>query len=409
MGIFKIQKEFLDPNQSKMKMRGFIVIIYTVIVFLSEIFFRNPLFEESEKVEIYFQKNINLSFFKIISDIGTIPTFFPIMIITYLLLPLNIPFSLFSVIIHASYWDNILKILYGEARPYWVFRELIPSCNGGFGNPSGHSMSSSAVYLSIWHILTSIEYFKNKILQQIILLVLFSFFILLILFSRLVLAAHSLNQVLFGGLLGISIYLFHYYVFEMEKMKSTEFFELFRSKTKKISFGIFYFVLFLISIVFYFSIKNTKIIEQNIDYINMNCKRIEDYRKFNEDGLFNSLSIFGLIGAHLGLVYFTHYLEKRNILFRYEEIYQFNQTNMKNKLFILLILLGCAFPIIIFFVLSGTMELILVYIFKIIIPYLFGGFGLFGFGLYLIIQYKFCNGIIFEDQNNDLLDSRLSI
>ena len=244
-------------TNSQFKLRIFIVILFTLMVFFPETFFRTPLFELSEEVEINFQKNIDPFFFKLISDVGTLPLFFPIMIIFFVFLPLNIPFTLFSVIIHASYWDNILKILYGEARPYWVFRDLTPSCNGGFGNPSGHSMSSSAVYLSIWHIATNNEYFENRYFQKILLLIGFSLLIVLIIFSRLVLAAHSINQVLFGGLLGISVYLFHFYVFQMHKLKSREFIEIFRSKKKRVHFSIFYINLFSISLLLYFTVKNT--------------------------------------------------------------------------------------------------------------------------------------------------------
>ena len=396
-------------ENSQFKLRIFIVSIYTITVLLSETFFRKPLFDLSEDIELNFQKNIDPLFFQIISDIGTLPTFFPVMIIFYIFMPLNIPFTLFSVIIHASYWDNILKILYGEARPYWVFRELTPSCNGGFGNPSGHSMSSSAVYLSIWHILTKTEYLENKSFTKIILLIAFCLMIAFVLFSRLVLAAHSINQVLFGGLLGVTIYLFHFYVFQLHKLKSREFFELFRSKRKRCLWAVFYLTLFSISIIVYFAVPNSKVIEANEDYINKNCERIQDYRKFNEDGLFNSLSIFGMIGAHIGLTFFTHFLETKNLFVKHEEIYNFNNTDYKKKGLILLILLVCGSPIILYFILPGRMALIFVYIFKIVVPYLLGAIGLFGASLWFIVEKKQCNEDIHGDSKNDYLNPRLSL
>jgi membrane-associated phospholipid phosphatase len=397
MNILDLAKK-TDKNLKANKgfnQRLLIATIFTIIVFLSELFFRKPLFDLSESAELYFQKNFDPIPYKIISDVGTIPTFFPIMIIFFIIFPLNIPFALFSVIIHASYWDNILKILYGEARPYWVFRDLVPSCNGGFGNPSGHSMSSSAVYLSIWHILSNLEFFENSYLWKILMFIMFNFIILLVIFSRLVLAAHTINQVLFGCLLGISVYLFHFYVFQMDKLKSRDFFELFRSKRNRALFIILYSALFLISIIFYFGISNSKVIEDNSDYIKKNCERIDDYRKFNEDGLFNSLAIFGMIGAHIGLTLFTLYLEREKLFDRYEEIYNLNRTNSKNKAIIILALLVCGSPIIFFFILPGRMNLILVYIFKIIVPYLLGTIGLFGLSLWFIINQRCCNENIY--------------
>ena len=329
--------------------------------------------------------------------------------IFFIISPLNIPYALFSVIIHASYWDNILKILYGEARPYWVFRDLEPSCNGGFGNPSGHSMSSSAVYLSLWHIFSNYEYFEKSYLKKFLLFIYFSLIIFLVIFSRLVLAAHTINQVLFGYLLGISVYLFHFYVFQIDKLSSRDFFELFRSKRKRVFFIIFYSSLFLISLIFYFAIQNTQVIEDNNDYIKKNCERIEDYRKFNEDGLFNSLAIFGMIGAHIGLSLFTYYLEQKNLFDKYEEIYNFNKTNCKNKVIILFGLLLSGIPIIFFFVLPGRMDLILVYIFKIIVPYLLGTIGIFGLGLWFVINQRYCNEKIYENTSRDELNLRISI
>jgi len=411
MAIFDFNKSIItdQSENSQFKLRFFIVTVFTLIVLLSETFFRKPLFDLSENVEINFQNNIDPFFFKLITDIGTLPTFFPIMILFFIFLPLNIPFTLFSVIIHASYWDNILKVIYGEARPYWVFRDLTPSCNGGFGNPSGHSMSSSAVYFSIWHILTNFQFFQKRLYMKILLLILFTMMVILVIFSRLVLAAHSINQVLFGGLLGITVYLYHFYAFQMDKLKSREFFEIFRSKRIRAIISIFYSSLFLISIILYFAVSNSKVIADNSDYINKNCERIEDYRKFNEDGLFNSLAIFGMIGAHIGLTLFTQFLERKNLFVRYEEIYNFNQTNYKNKGIILFALVLSGSPIALFFILPGNMELILVYIFKIIIPYLLGTIGLFGLSLWFIISYKYCNEDIHVDPKDDQLTRRLSI
>ena len=70
------------------------------------------------------------------------------------------------------------------------------------------------------------------------------------------------------------------------------------------------------------------------------------------------------MGSHIGLVFFTQFLEKKNLFVRYEEIYNFNQTSYKNKIFILIILLICGLSIILFFILPGRMVLILLYIFE---------------------------------------------
>lgn len=408
MGILQFDESMIK-NNSKFKLRIFIVSLYTLLVFLLETFFRQPLFDLSERVEIDFQKNIDPSFFKLISKIGTQPVYLPVTVICFIFLPLNFPFTLLSVIIHATYWDNLLKMLYGEARPYWVFRDLSPSCNCGFGNPSGHSMSSSAVYLSIWHIVTNNKYFEERYFIKMMLLSIFIFLILLIIFSRLVLAAHSINQVLFGGLLGVSIYLFHFYVFKMDKLKSKDFFEFFTSKKKIRIFAVFYLLLLLISFFVYFFVGNKTVIEENIDYISKNCGEIQEYRKFNEDGIFHCLSIFALMGSHIGIGLFTNFIERKRLFIRYEEIYNFNKTGIKKKIFILLILLISGSPILLFFIIPGDSTLILILIFKVTIPYILGCIGIFGVSLMFCIKYKICNEDIYDQSNNQYLNPRLSI
>ncbi len=42
-------------------------------------------------------------------------------------------------------------MLYLENRPYWDNEGIYPYvCEGGLGNPSGHALMSTAVYLSAW-------------------------------------------------------------------------------------------------------------------------------------------------------------------------------------------------------------------------------------------------------------------
>lgn len=392
---------------SKINLHRVILSIYVIIVMFTEIFYRKTLFQESANVEINLQQNLDLGIFKFFSDYGTLSTFFPVLIIFYMFYPLNISFTLFSVIIHATYWDNIFKILYGEPRPYWVFQELIPSCNVGFGNPSGHSMSSSAVYLSIWHILiTKIEFFEKRTLLKILLLIFFLMVIIMIIFSRLVLGAHSINQVLYGGLLGIAVYLAHFYVLEMHKLKAREFFEIFRSKRMKGIFAIFYSSLVFISILIYYCVPNTEVIEEYKEYVNKNCGKIEDFKKFNDDGLFNSLGIFALIGCHFGLVFFCNFMEKNNLFDKYEEIYIWNQTSWKNKGNILMGFLLFGSPILLFIIIPGRINLFFVYLFKIILPYFIGCFGMFGVNLWFCVSNKYCNeNIVKEEVKDSFLDS----
>ena len=64
-------------------------------------------------------------------------------------------FAFFSGAIKCIYLVNLLKIIYGNERPFWIERDLIKyNCDGGYGNPSGHSLMSSYIYLSYYYILS---------------------------------------------------------------------------------------------------------------------------------------------------------------------------------------------------------------------------------------------------------------
>ncbi len=113
-------------------------------------------------------------FFKFITNFGTIQCFFPFLAFIYIFYPINKGFLILSLIIHASYWDNLMKIIYGDPRPFWEDSRIEPSCNGGFGNPSGHSFSSTTVFLGIPLALTDHDWFKQRnIIYKILIYVFF--------------------------------------------------------------------------------------------------------------------------------------------------------------------------------------------------------------------------------------------
>ena len=101
---------------------------------------------------------------------------------------------------------NFTKIAYHEPRPYWdnslLFEE---ECSAGYGNPSGHSMMAATFAVAV--ILETFESAKGKTVSRVVICVLVgllmtAYFILLG-WSRLIVGVHSLNQVLYGWILGI--------------------------------------------------------------------------------------------------------------------------------------------------------------------------------------------------------------
>ena len=171
----------IKPSNTKLSLyiRWIVFFILLLVLIISEVFWRKPLFNRTLEIVPDFQKSVNnstISFFKYISDFGTEAAIIPILALTMLFFPLNISFSMLFVVLYSSYYTNLLKIIYGEERPFWMSQEItVFSCEGGFGNPSGHSYSSTAIYLSLWYILTRKTKLKEKhiIFSIIIGLVLF--------------------------------------------------------------------------------------------------------------------------------------------------------------------------------------------------------------------------------------------
>ena len=68
----------------------------------------------------------------------------------FLFIPLNKVFIMTFLLIFTGYVDHTSKILYRQERPLWLNEEIDVhsqhSC--GYGNPSGHALSSSCLYFN---------------------------------------------------------------------------------------------------------------------------------------------------------------------------------------------------------------------------------------------------------------------
>ena len=75
-------------------------------------------------------------------------------------------------------FHSMMKIWYGNTRPFWENKDLYKGiCDGGFGNPSGHSMISTYLYLTLYIYLQDLKCFKNNTNVNIVSLVLIIFWI----------------------------------------------------------------------------------------------------------------------------------------------------------------------------------------------------------------------------------------
>ena len=111
---------------------------------------------------------------------------------------------------------SIGKMLYKEDRPIWINPDLTykndSNCSSEFGNPSGHSMVGSVLAFTVlFDLLEVSKSHTNKTVRNV-LFILFTILALLysvlMALSRVVIAIHAWNQIVYGWLLGVWIAFF---------------------------------------------------------------------------------------------------------------------------------------------------------------------------------------------------------
>jgi membrane-associated phospholipid phosphatase len=212
-------------------LKSIAVLLYVLVMIIIELFYRNPLFNKSLELIPNLQSNQSVKgFWKFITIFGTEKVLIPFFLIFFNWYSLSKSFLYLTILIFSVYFDNVLKIIYNNPRPYWVSTAISSeNCEGGYGNPSGHAFSSSCVYLTIWHLTSDNEFFTKRYWLRVIYLGITLIFIFLIMFSRLYLGVHSLNQLLFGFLLGLSLYVLIFLALEFHKLDTKSFIELISS------------------------------------------------------------------------------------------------------------------------------------------------------------------------------------
>jgi membrane-associated phospholipid phosphatase len=104
-------------------------------------------------------------------------------------------------------------MLYHEARPTWVSLEVQPFyCSSQFGNPSGHTLMATTMIQS--YLLNSFPLTgsNSKNYLGVLVWTIGYIYVGIIGYSRLFLGAHTLNQVVFGFLIGEWLVLSYFFL-----------------------------------------------------------------------------------------------------------------------------------------------------------------------------------------------------
>ena len=402
--LLKIKNEennnWLRKKLNKNKLKLIYLIILITIILILEFIYRNRLFDYSVKLIINWQSESNTkvkkNFFIFITELGGQYIIGLMLISSYYFFSLMESFAFFSGAIKCIYLVNLLKIIYGNERPFWIEQKLIKyNCDGGYGNPSGHSLMSSYIYLSYYYILSKKKLIDSNLILKIIFLFSDLILIFLIMLSRIYLGMHSINQIIYGFFLGFFCFYLDYLIFEFHNIELNYYKNLFKSKKIMKILILIIIICFFFIILFYFTL-NKKTIEKYDDIFDdiNECKKLKKYRRLNNDALFASCLIIGLLGLYFGQMLFWKLLEKKyfeisnNSNFEIKWIYDYK--NIKKNPKVLFIIIGIFILCLLPGLLSLTYnlfkkKLILFFIFSHCLPVFCICFLLYGPGMYFLV------------------------
>lgn len=314
------------------------LIFYLIIVFITEIFYRDKLYNFSVEYEQKIKQKGFLHYFYFFWSYIFIYGMLLIgVIIVMLLYPLNILFCYITIVITLIFTMCLLKSIYINSRPYWdIYNnnnlDKFPTeCDGGFGNPSGHSLMSTS-FLCLWYLFINSnpikKYKKNlQIFIKSITLFITIICILSVTFSRIHRQIHSFNQIIFGTLLGISVFFTFCFIIEFDKIKPNDFINIL-DKYKYFIIPILL-ILFSISVILGYTRHNNKEAEYQ--------KVLKKYCKFRKEQIFgintayHSGVIFIVIGCYLGLLFLKYKISKIYLINDYI-FYYWNKGPILNTL-----------------------------------------------------------------------------
>jgi membrane-associated phospholipid phosphatase len=385
-------------KQSTLIKVGLIFLYFTIVIGIEPLY-RNVLFEKSIPIEKSWQPEVSekmLTLYKFISHIGANKALHLLTLFIFqAFFPLSKSYALICAFCYSAYLNGLLKMIYGNIRPFWVDNSLGGDCEGSWGNPSGHSMFAATFYLSLWDLLTDIKYFHENKIAKYVSCIFALVLVALTMISRLVLGAHSINQVIYGGLLGLGVYLLIFHVAEINKLKGSKFFNMFRGTSNIIIHCSVYIGGLLLAIVIYLTV-----VYDTKDYRDMLisiCPTLTDYNLFSHHSMGHCLIFLLQLGTYLGLVFVTLFVQReytgKEDLFEYWNY----GGDMWVQLFRILLCLSMAFPMGFYMAISSNADLVIIFIFKNGFSFFFTGLSLYGLTVYLTVKTRLCNPKILND------------
>ena len=172
---------------------------------------------------------------------------------------------------------SIMKSFLHEARPFFVTDLMPTKCWLEYGNPSGHSITSSSMYLTIWDLVC--RRFQADKKQRYISLAFTLFTVFLIAASRIYHGVHTYNQIILGWILGVALHFFFCHVVYTDLIG-------FLSKTHTFTLGqlifnngtfVFYTIYAIATFNFFYGDILHPVPAEWLDTTKVNCAKLVDF------------------------------------------------------------------------------------------------------------------------------------
>ncbi len=394
-------------EKEELKYKIIFLLIFIVVTFTAEFFYRHPLFDNSVEIAKKLQKALKFTIepFKYYTYMAKIDYYWLILIVLFF--PVQYSYTFFLAQVVEMHVCNIAKTIYGQGRPFLLDNgdSIYKACEKSYGNPSGHSFGTTTCYLGLCQLV--IDYYKLKNLSSALLYSLAAFIILTVNLSRVVLGVHSFNQVIFGDTFGFTLFFIIYHIIQPHKRKVKIFFDRFMNIPYLILNAICF--CFIIGYIFLANYLFNREGEDNYQKLYNNLeKRLKKPPKkasiFARKSISKTFYITGYFGMVIGMALFSRIIT-RKYNSRYKEA---NNYHLKPKqiwyisLPIRVVLLAISYvPFIVMkFVFENTNDIYFNYLVEKALPMFFFGFLL--FGPYLIFN------VFLEIANRGLYNQELT-
>ena len=388
------------------------LIVYLIIIFVTEIFYRKPLFDRSVVYEESIKQSGFLHYFYFFWSYIFIYSMLVIgVLIVLLFYPYNIFLTLATIIVTLFFIMCFLKSVYVNSRPYWeIYNEKINNldfstkpteCDGEFGNPSGHSLLATA-FLNLWYLFIYSDFLKKfgktcQFFSKIIGLIIVIVCILLVMYSRIHRQVHAFNQIIFGCLLGLAVFFAFCCILEFATIEPETFFNfLYKFKYFIIPFLL---VLFVISVILGYT-RHNEYEDEYRDVLEKYCD-FGDKKSFGKSTAYHSGIIFVLIGGYFGILFLVYKINKYHKKEK-EMFYHWNEGPKLTtfKIFIFAFILP-AIPVVIIFVIPYK-YFALKFVFEVIIYFYYGFIGLGLCFYYVCVKFKNLKTNNNDNNNNNV-------